>query len=94
MQRLGVLDGGIATFQEDYGRLVGYIGSTTQATSIERDAQEALLAQASDRKESRVGVNLDEEAADMIRFQQAYEATARVISTVQTMFDTLISSMR
>ena len=94
LQRLGVLDGGIATFQEDYGRLVGYIGSTTQATSIERDAQEALLAQASDRKESRVGVNLDEEAADMIRFQQAYEATARVISTVQTMFDTLISSMR
>lgn len=94
LQQIDVLDGGIATFQEDYGRLVGFVGSTTRAASIERDAQEALLAQASDRKESRVGVNLDEEAADMIRLQQAYEAAARIISTVQTLFDTLISSTR
>ncbi len=94
LQQLGVLDGGITTFQEDYSRLVGFVGSTTRTASIERDAQEALLAQASDSREARVGVNLDEEAADMIRLQQAYEAAARIISTVQDLFDTLISSTR
>ncbi|MDH5352805.1 MAG: flagellar hook-associated protein FlgK [Gammaproteobacteria bacterium] len=94
LQHLGVLDGGIATIQEDYGRLVGYVGSITRAAGIERDAQESLLVQAIDRKDSRVGVNLDEEAADMIRYQQAYEATARIISTVQTMFETLLNSVR
>ena len=94
LQNLGVLDGGIASFQEDYGKLVGFVGSTTLASNIERDAQESLLIQAQSRKSSRVGVNLDEEAADLIRFQQAYEATARIISTVQTMFETLLNSVR
>ena len=94
LQNLGVLDGGKATFQDDYGKLVGFVGSSTLAATIERDAQGALLSQAQSRKDSKVGVNLDEEAADLIKFQQAYEATARIISTVQTMFDTLLSSTR
>lgn len=94
LQSQGVLNGGTTTFQEDYAALVGFVGSTTLAASIERDAQESLLQQATDRRDSHVGVNLDEEAADMIRYQQAYEATARIISTVQTMFDTLLNSTR
>jgi len=94
LQNLGVLDGGIASFQEDYSNLVGFVGSVTQASSIERDAQQSLLLQATERKDSKVGVNLDEEAADLIRFQQAYEATAQIINTVQTMFDTLLNSVR
>jgi len=94
LQNLGMLDGGKATFQDDYGKLVGFVGSTTLAATIERDAQGSLLIQAQGRKDSKVGVNLDEEAADLIKFQQAYEATARIISTVQTMFDTLLSSTR
>ncbi len=94
LQNVGVFDGNIASFQQDYGKLVGFVGSTTLASSIERDAQESLLIQAQSRKDSRVGVNLDEEAADLIKFQQAYEATARIISTVQTMFETLLNSVR
>lgn len=94
LQNQGVLNGGNTTFQEDYSALVGFVGSKTLAAFLERDAQESLLSQAVDRKDSRVGVNLDEEAADMIRYQQAYEATARIISTVQTMFDTLLNSTR
>ncbi len=94
LQNIGVFDGNIASFQQDYGKLVGFVGSTTLASSIERDAQESLLIQAQSRKDSRVGVNLDEEAADLIKFQQAYEATARIISTVQTMFETLLNSVR
>ena len=94
LQNLGVFDGGIASFQEDYGKLVGFVGSITLASSIERDAQESLLLQATERKDSKVGVNLDEEAADLIRFQQGYQAAAQIISTVQAMFETLINSTR
>lgn len=94
LQNAGLFDGGNASFQEDYGTLVGYVGSQTLAAGLERDAQQSLLFQAIDRKSSKASVNLDEEAADLIRFQQAYEATARIISTAQTMFDTILNSIR
>jgi flagellar hook-associated protein 1 FlgK len=46
--------------------------------------------QANESREATVGVNLDEEAADLIRFQQAYQAAAQVIQSSQRMFDTLV----
>ncbi len=94
LQNVGVFDGGNASYQEDYATLVGFVGSQTYAASIERDSQETLKFQAIDRKSSKASVNLDEEAADLVRYQQAYEATARIINTVQVMFDTLINSTR
>ncbi len=94
LQNTGIFDGGIATYQEDYGSLVGFVGSQTLAANIERDAQQSMLFQAIDRKSSKVSVNLDEEAADLVRYQQAYEASARLISTVQVMFETLLDSVR
>jgi flagellar hook-associated protein 1 FlgK len=94
LQNVGVFDGGIATYQEDYGTLVGFVGSQTLAANLERDAQESLLIQAIDRQSSKASVNLDEEAADLVRYQQAYEATARLISTAQTIFETLLNSVR
>lgn len=94
LQNLGILNGGTASFQDDYGTLVGFVGSQTQAANVSRDAQGLLLGQAVSRNASVVGVNLDEEAADLIRYQQAYQAAAQVISTVQTLFDTLIQSTR
>ena len=48
--------------------------------------------QAEAAREASVGVNLDEEAADLIRFQQAYQAAAQVIQISQRMFDTLIQA--
>ena len=94
LQNLGVFDGGITSFQEDYGSLVGFVGSQTLAGNLERDAQESLLFQAVDRKSSKASVNLDEEAADLVRYQQAYEATARLVATAQTLFETLLNSVR
>ena len=94
LQNVGVFDGGIATYQEDYGTLVGFVGSQTLAANLERDAQESLLMQAIDRQSAKASVNLDEEAADLVRYQQAYEATARLISTAQTIFETLLNSVR
>jgi flagellar hook-associated protein 1 FlgK len=94
LQNVGIFDGGIASYQEDYGSLVGFVGSQAMAANLERDAQESLLFQAIDRKSSKVSVNLDEEAADLVRYQQAYEATARLVSTAQTIFETLLDSVR
>jgi flagellar hook-associated protein 1 FlgK len=94
LQNAGIFDGGIASYQEDYGSLVGFVGSQAMAANLERDTQESMLFQAIDRKSSKVSVNLDEEAADLVRYQQAYEASARLISTAQTIFDTLLDSLR
>jgi len=94
LQTVGVFDGGIASYQEDYGSLVGFVGSQALAANLERDAQGSLLFQAIDRKSSKAGVNLDEEAADLIRYQQAYEASARLIATAQILFETLLDSVR
>ena len=94
LQNAGIFDGGIASYQEDYGSLVGFVGSQAMAANLERDTQESMLFQAIDRKSAKASVNLDEEAADLVRYQQAYEASARLISTAQTIFDTLLDSLR
>ena len=94
LQNTKFFDGGRSSYQEDYSTLVGFVGSQTRAAIVERDSQQTLLTQAVNRRSTRASVNLDEEAADLIRFQQAYEASARIISTVQVMFDTLLNSIR
>ena len=94
LETTGVFDGGRASYQEDYATLVGVVGRQTQAALIETDANESLLIQARDRRLELSGVNLDEEAADLVRYQQAYEANARIISVAQTIFDTLLQSVR
>ncbi|MDH3538034.1 MAG: flagellar hook-associated protein FlgK, partial [Gammaproteobacteria bacterium] len=94
LQNRGIFDGGIATYQEDYGTLVGFVGAQAQSAGIELEAQESLMFQAMDRQSSKVSVNLDEEAADLVRYQQAYEASARLISTAQILFETLLDSVR
>lgn len=94
LQNQLILNGSTASFQDDYATFVGFVGSQTQAANVSRDAQELLLKQAVSRNASVVGVNLDEEAADLIRYQQAYQASAQVISAVRVLFDTLLQSTR
>ncbi|MGI2171641.1 flagellar hook-associated protein FlgK [Shewanella sp. MF05960] len=70
------------------------IGSQTKAAEVRMDSASAIYQQAYDRVQSESGVNLDEEAANLLRFQQSYQAAARIMSTAQTIFDTLLSSVR
>ncbi|GGP38670.1 flagellar hook-associated protein FlgK [Shewanella algicola] len=70
------------------------IGSQTKAAEVGLNSAEAIYQQAYDRVQSESGVNLDEEAANLLRFQQSYQAAARIMSTAQTIFDTLFSSVR
>jgi len=94
LQTTGIFDNGSNNFQEAYSVLVGKIGSVTHSAEVDRDAQGALLSQAEDRRSQVAGVNLDEEAADLVKYQQAYEAAARIITTAQTMFNTLLDATR
>jgi flagellar hook-associated protein 1 len=65
-----------------YSNLVFQIGSTTSNTSADADASSQILQQLQDQRGSVSGVSLDEEAANMVQYQTAYQAAARVVSTV------------
>ncbi len=93
LQRQDILDNGTATYLDAYGTLVADVGSKTQQAGITRDAQQILVEQATAAREAVSGVNLDEEAANLIRFQQAYQAAAQVITTANDLFQTLISAV-
>jgi flagellar hook-associated protein 1 FlgK len=82
------------TLHEAYSSLVGAVGSESANADITLQAAEALKAESSEWLNSVSGVSLDEEAANLIRFQQSYSAAARILSTAQTLFDTLLSAVR
>ncbi|MDR0528057.1 MAG: flagellar hook-associated protein FlgK [Zoogloeaceae bacterium] len=87
----GDTQAGTATFQAAYAQLVSEIGTLTKSALSNRDAQEVVLRQATEARDSVAGVNLDEEAANLIKYQQSYQAAARMMNTVSVLFDTLIS---
>ncbi len=72
-----------------YANIVESVGARTSQARIDRDASNGLLQQSVAQRDSISGVNLDEEAANLIRFEQAYNASARVIAVARDTFDTL-----
>ncbi|MDG2461189.1 MAG: flagellar hook-associated protein FlgK [Luminiphilus sp.] len=80
------------TFSAAYRDLVSGAGSRSQLAELGREAMLVVRDQAQASRESAVGVNLDEEAANLIRFQQAYQAAAQVIQMSQRLFETLIQA--
>ncbi|MFU8787602.1 MAG: flagellar hook-associated protein FlgK [Methylobacter sp.] len=89
-----IMVGGKASFNDAYNEVVADVGTLTRASKLRTSAQETLLNQAKGTRESLAGVNLDEEAANLIKFQQAYQASAQAISVARSLFDTLISAVR
>lgn len=88
------LNGGTVSLNGAIGGLTTSIGSAARQADYAADAQQVLYDQAQAARDSVSGVNLDEEAANMLRFQQAYQAAAQVISTADTMFQSLLSAVR
>ncbi len=94
LQTALTVESGTTNFQGAYGQLIADLGSKTRQADISSSAQQALLTQAQQDRDSLSGVNLDEEAANLVRFQQAYQAMAQVINVADTMFQTLLNSVR
>ena len=91
LQQANTLSDGTASFQASYGQMVSQVGNKAREIEVTGAAQESLLEQAQAAREAASGVNLDEEAANLIRYQQAYQAAARVIDVGQKLFDVLVS---
>jgi flagellar hook-associated protein 1 FlgK len=87
-----VFDGEIS-LQDAAAALITTVGSRTAELTNQRDVQQLVLNQNSDRLESIRGVNLDEEAADMLKFEQLYQAAARVMAVADSLFQTLMSNL-
>jgi len=83
-----------ASFTDGYGELVERVGTLTAQSRMDSEATGAILKQATDNRDSLSGVNLDEEAANLIKFEQYYNASAQIIQVARSMFDTLISTFR
>ncbi|WP_416886046.1 flagellar basal body rod C-terminal domain-containing protein [Marinospirillum sp.] len=84
---------GGTTLGETYSILVEKVGIQTSEARTASDVARATLNQSIAMRESASGVNMDEEAANLIRFQMSYQAASQVISTAQRLFDTLINSV-
>ncbi len=83
-----------STFQGTYAQLIADVGTKTNVAESNYNSQKALLDFNEESYSSVSGVNLDEEAANLVRFQQAYQAAAQVISVSNTLFDSLLGAVR
>lgn len=81
------------TFKEAYSVMAGNVGTYHKTNQISMDTQDAVNAQLTQVRDSMSGVNLGEEAANMLRFQQAYQAAAKIMQASQTMFDTILGAL-
>jgi len=77
-----------------YSKMATNVGLYVQGTQVQYDTQVSVLQQITSRSESLSGVNLDEEAANLLKFQQAYQAAAKIIQASQSMFTTIIGALR
>ncbi len=84
------LVGGSTSYQGAYASLVSGVGGATQQIGVESDAQGKLLAQAQAAQSGLSGVNLDEEAANLQRYQQAYQAAGKLIAIAGALFQTIL----
>ena len=88
------LNGGTLTLNGAISGLTTTVGSAARQADYSAEAQQVLQDQAQAARDSISGVNLDEEAADLMRLQQAYQAAAQIISTADTLFQSLLSATR
>jgi flagellar hook-associated protein 1 FlgK len=87
-----VLDGGSQSIGNAIDGFVGKIGVMTQQAQISADAQQIVNSEAIDARDNVSGVNLDEEAANLLKYQQAYQAAAQLISIANTLFQSLLAA--
>jgi flagellar hook-associated protein 1 FlgK len=87
------LNGGTASLADVFGRLVADVGVQTRQSQLSRDALALVQGDARAAIDSVSGVNLDEEAANLVRLQQAYQAAAQVVRVADSLFDTLLGAI-
>ncbi len=89
-----LLDSSTTNLQSSALEILGQVAVLTRNAEINRDSQQIILDQNVSRRESISGVNLDEEAANLLRHQQAYTAAAQAVGIAREMLDTLFAATR
>ncbi|PYE32770.1 flagellar hook-associated protein 1 FlgK [Idiomarina fontislapidosi] len=82
------------TFNDSYARIVSDVGSKVSQSRVAKESAEAIEGQTRALYDSASGVNLEEEASNLIRYEQAYNASARIITVAQDLFNTLLQAAR
>ncbi len=91
LRDLATFDG--ASMTDGYASLIAEVGVRTQSAQYAATVSQAIAANAASDKASVSGVNLDEEAAKLIQYQQAYQASSKMIQVAQTIFDSMLQSV-
>jgi flagellar hook-associated protein 1 FlgK len=90
LQSTRLLDNGSATLQSAYARMVSDVGNKTREVQVNADAATAQLQQAQAAANNVSGVNLDEEAANLLKYQQAYQAAGKIMQIADTIFNSIL----
>lgn len=88
-----LLDGGTASLNDKVSEWVADIGVKTSQAQTSLDTQTNVYNDNISAQQSVSGVNVDEETANLLRYQQAYQAAAQVISIASTLFDSLLAAV-
>ena len=91
LQTQNTMSGGQATFNDFYSALVGSVGSDVRNAAVNHEYEASMVAQLENYRESVAGVSLDEEMINLVKYQHAYEAAARVITTVDEILNTVLN---
>ncbi len=94
VENLKAFNGGTMSLNGAVAGLTTSVGSAARSADYASQAQQVINDQAQAARDSVSGVNLDEEASDMLRLQQAYQAASQIISTADTMFQSILSAIR
>ncbi len=90
LQHEKLLDDGNSTIEEKFLQMVGNVGVKSGKAKLDTEQSEGILAQTKAIRERLSGVSVDEETSNMVRYQQAYDASAKVIKSADEMFKTVL----
>lgn len=91
LQSAQTLLGGTASYQSAYSQIVSTVGNKAREVEVGLTAQQNLVQQAQDAQQSLSGVNLDEEAANLLRYQQLFQASGKMIDIAGKLFDQILA---
>lgn len=91
LQTSSVMANGTSTYEGAFNQLVSLVGNKTRELQVTSKAENEMLTQAIAAQESESGVNLDEEATNLLRYQQAYQAAGKMMQIASQLFDVLLT---
>lgn len=93
LQTANTLAGNTASYEDAYSQIVSAIGNKAREVQVTGQAQQTLANEANDAVQQLSGVNLDEEAANLMRYQQAYQAASKMIAVAGKLFDDFLAAV-